>query len=79
MAGGPSIAANMAASRTETNVKKAERVPNFESVSKVLGKEQIQDMTATIAENPTVHTEWLVIVFRYWLGVRQLACKAITI
>lgn len=55
----------MAAKRTEIKVKKADRVASFESVSNVLGREHKKDITATIAENPTVHNPPLLIVFRY--------------
>ena len=52
------------------NVKNAERDANLERVSKVLGNEHAQEMTVMTAEKPIVHTEWLVIVFRYLAPVK---------
>ena len=60
----------MAAKRTETNVKIAERVASFERVSNVLGREQTKETTAIIAEKPTVHTAPPVMVFRYLAPVK---------
>ena len=62
--------AKMAARRTETKVKKAERVASLESVLNVLGSEQTKEMTAKMAAKPTVHTLWLVIVLRYLAPVK---------
>ena len=41
---------------TEMNVKNAEALASLERVEKVLGKEQNQQMTVTMAANPTVQT-----------------------
>lgn len=60
----------MAARRTETKVKKAESVASFERVSNVRGKEQRKEMTAMMAENPTVQTPPLVMVFKYFAPVK---------
>lgn len=57
--------AKMAARRTEMNVKNAERVASFDRVLNVLGSEQTKEMTAKMAEKPTVHMLWPVIVLRY--------------
>ena len=51
-------------------MKKAESDASLERVSKVLGKEQTQEMTVMIAAKPIVQTEWFVIVFRYLAPVR---------
>lgn len=45
----------MAANRTETNVKNAEAVPNFDSALKVLGSEQIQHKIVAITAKTIVH------------------------
>lgn len=66
----PSIPAKMAARSTETNVKNADSVASFERVSNVLGSEQKNEMTAQIAEKPTVQTAPPVMVFRYLAPVR---------
>lgn len=55
----------MAANSTEMNVKKAEAVPNFERASKVLGREQNQQIIAAMTAKTTVHWLWLVMVLRY--------------
>lgn len=62
--------AKMAAKRTEINVKKAETVASFERVSNVLGREHKKQITATIAENPTVHKPPLLIVFKYLAPIK---------
>lgn len=64
-AGCLSIPAKIAASRTEMKVKSAESVASFDRVSNVRGNEHAQDRTAQIAENPTVQTAPLLMVFRY--------------
>lgn len=51
-------------------VKNAESVASFDKVSKVLGREQTHERTAQIAENPTVHTAPLLMVFRYLAPVK---------
>lgn len=55
----------MAANSTDINVKKADPVPSFESILKVLGREQNQLMIVAITANTTVHSLWLVMVLRY--------------
>ena len=60
----------MAASKTETKVKKAEAVAILESVENVRGSEQKKEIIAIMTANPTVHMLWLVIVFRYLAPVR---------
>jgi hypothetical protein len=47
----------MAAKRTEMNVKKAEAVPSFDRALKVLGREEIQQMSVAITAKTIVH--WL--------------------
>lgn len=69
--GWSSIPAKIVASRTDTKVKKADPAANLASVLKVRGKEQIQEMTATIALKPTVHMLWFVMVLRYFEPVKQ--------
>lgn len=66
----PSTPAKTAARSTEINVKNADKVASFESVSNVLGKEQKNEMIAVIAENPTVQISWLVIVFKYLAPIK---------
>ena len=44
----------MVASRTETKVKNADSVAILERALNVLGTEQIHEITATMAEKPTV-------------------------
>ena len=61
----------IAASRTEMNVNTAEAVAPLERAPKVRGREQIQEMTATMAEKPMVQTEWLVMVLRYLAPTKQ--------
>lgn len=51
-------------------VKNAEAAANFDNVSKVRGSEQIQEMTAAMALNPTVHRLPPVMVFRYFAPVK---------
>ena len=51
-------------------VKNAETVASFDRVSKVLGREQNHERTAQIAENPTVQTAPLVMVFKYLAPVK---------
>ena len=80
--GWASIPAKMAANRTETKVKKAERVASLERVSNVRGREQKKERTAQIAEKPTVHTAWPLMVFRYLAPVRTWrpwACQSRTL
>ena len=60
----------MAARRTEIKVKKADSVASLERVSKVRGSEHTHDRIAQIAENPTVQTAPLVIVFKYLAPVK---------
>lgn len=48
------------------NVKKADAVASLERAEKVRGMEQSHEMTAMMAENPTVQTLWLVMVLRYF-------------
>ena len=64
------MAAKMIASSTEMNVKNADAVASLESVSKVLGNEEIKEMIVMIAEKPIVHIEWFVMVFKYFAPVR---------
>jgi hypothetical protein len=59
------------AKSTETNVKSAEKRASLASAENVLGREQIQEMTAMIAEKPTVHMLWFVIVLRYLAPTKQ--------
>ena len=69
--GWSSIPAKIVASNTETKVKKADRPASFASVLNVLGREQTQETTATMALKPIVQTPWFVMVFRYFDPVRQ--------
>ncbi len=62
--------ANIAASKTETKVKNADMVAILERVENVRGSEQKKEMTAMMTEKPTVHTLWLVMVFRYFAPVK---------
>lgn len=55
---------------TEMNVKNAERVAILDRVPKVRGREQKKEMTATMAEKPTVHTAPSLMVFRYLAPIR---------
>ena len=55
--GWASIPANMAANRTDINVKNAEPVPSFDKALKVLGREQTQQMSVAMTANTIVH--WL--------------------
>ena len=66
----PSTPAKTAARSTEMKVKNAERVASLDRVSKVLGREHTQESTAQIAENPTVQTAPLLMVFRYFAPVK---------
>ncbi len=52
------------------NVKNAETVASLDKVSNVLGKEQTQERTAQMAENPTVQTAPPLIVFKYLAPVK---------
>jgi hypothetical protein len=63
--GWASIPAKMVASRTEMKVKNAEAVPNFDKALKVLGREQIQQISVAMTAKTIVHWLWLVMVLRY--------------
>jgi L-asparaginase/Glu-tRNA(Gln) amidotransferase subunit D len=60
----------MAARSTEMNVKKADAVANLERALKVRGREQNQQIIVAITANTTVHSLWLVMVFRYFADTK---------
>lgn len=59
------MAEKIAASKTEMNVKNAEKVASLARAEKVLGSEKKKQMIAPITANTTVHWLCPVMVFKY--------------